>query len=126
MQAELSKYGDTTMAAIFAVDNERPSRLSNEMLVEINRKLQMVLEDALLKNITLKASFHLIIQPQHFHCSKVSRQWARRLRVCRAKTEPFRAVCTRDNDSFVIESVQVSLSQLLHAASKGTRKLASG
>lgn len=71
MQAELSKYGDTTMAAIFAVDNERPSRLSNEMLVEINRKLQLVLEDALLKNITLKAGLCLLIQPQHLHCSKV-------------------------------------------------------
>ena len=58
------------MAAIFGVDNERPSRLSNEMLVEINRKLQMVLEDALLKNITLKAGDCLLIQFQRFYCSK--------------------------------------------------------
>ena len=83
MQAELARYGDTTMAAIFALDsNGKAPKMSADMLAEVNRKLQTVLEDALLKNITLKvltcsspiidSSSRLLV------CSKASRRWARR------------------------------------------------
>jgi hypothetical protein len=52
LQAELSRHGGI-MASVYgsrAVD----SNMTLELSLEINRKLQSVLEDTLLKNITLK------------------------------------------------------------------------
>jgi hypothetical protein len=52
LQAELSKHGGI-MASLYgsrALDDS----MTLELSLEINRKLQAVLEDTLLKNITLK------------------------------------------------------------------------
>lgn len=53
-QAELAKHGGI-MASVY---NQRVSddNMTLELSLEINQKLQAVLEDTLLKNITLKVS----------------------------------------------------------------------
>lgn len=53
-KAELSKYGGI-MASLYNSKCD-DSSLSLELSLEINRKLQAVLEDTILKNITLKVS----------------------------------------------------------------------
>lgn len=55
-QAELARHGGI-MASVY---NQRVSddNMTLELSLEINQKLQAVLEDTLLKNITLKVSFH--------------------------------------------------------------------
>lgn len=53
-QAELSKYGGI-MAALYNPKSDS-NVLSLELSLDINRKLQAVLEDTILKNITLKVS----------------------------------------------------------------------
>lgn len=60
LQRELLKRGSTVMSSLFKDSNE--SEMTLELSLEINRKLQAVLEDTILKNITLKVSqtFQLI------------------------------------------------------------------
>ena len=52
----MARHGDSTIAAMLGsqyVDVSR-TNLTLDMSMEINRKLQAVLEDTLLKNITFK------------------------------------------------------------------------
>jgi hypothetical protein len=56
-QAELSKYGGI-MATLYNSKGDN-NALSLELSLEINRKLQAVLEDTILKNITLKVSWNV-------------------------------------------------------------------
>ncbi|XP_055685120.1 coiled-coil domain-containing protein 186 [Lutzomyia longipalpis] len=54
-KAELANYGGGIMAAIYGGSNSNKSgEMTLELSLEINRKLQALLEDTLLKNITLK------------------------------------------------------------------------
>ena len=47
------------MASVFTGHvQKRTSEMTLELSLEINRKMQAVLEDTLLKNITLKVSWH--------------------------------------------------------------------
>lgn len=54
----MAKKGHTVMGSVFGGGSGHSSgefsNLTNELSVQIMRKLQAVLEDALLKNITLK------------------------------------------------------------------------
>jgi hypothetical protein len=45
------------------------SGMTLELSLEINRKLQAVLEDTLLKNITLKVQCHEIFAYRYFSCT---------------------------------------------------------
>lgn len=54
-KAELSKYGGI-MASLYNSSKRDDNTLTLELSLEINRKLQAVLEDTILKNITLKVS----------------------------------------------------------------------
>lgn len=56
LQAEVSKYGGI-MASLYSSKSD-DNALSLELSMEINRKLQAVLEDTILKNITLKVSWN--------------------------------------------------------------------
>lgn len=63
-QAEVAK-SKGVMASMF---NSRVSdnNLTLELSLDINRKLQAVLEDTILKNITLKVSFYLFFRYKNF------------------------------------------------------------
>ncbi|VVD05968.1 unnamed protein product [Leptidea sinapis] len=50
---EIARLGGGAMAAVWGGD---PGGMSLELSLEMNKKLQAVLEDTLLKNITLKVS----------------------------------------------------------------------
>jgi hypothetical protein len=52
-QAELSKHGGI-MAAVYGGGRTTSPEITLDLSMEINKKLQAVLEDTLLKNITLK------------------------------------------------------------------------
>lgn len=56
-KAELAKYGGI-MAAVYSGSSMKnvTSEMTLELSLEINRKLQLLLEDTILKNITLKVS----------------------------------------------------------------------
>ena len=54
MQAQLAKKGGI-MASVYN-RHSQDDHLTLDLSLEINRKLQAVLEDTLLKNITLKVS----------------------------------------------------------------------
>lgn len=60
LQAELARHGGI-MASVY---NQRVSddNMTLELSLEINQKLQAVLEDALFKNITLKASLGFTVE----------------------------------------------------------------
>ena len=54
-KSELAKYGNGVMAAIYGgIKGSENKSMNLELSLEINKKLQAVLEDTLLKNITLK------------------------------------------------------------------------
>uniref|UniRef100_A0A1L8DN09 Putative signal transducer n=1 Tax=Nyssomyia neivai TaxID=330878 RepID=A0A1L8DN09_9DIPT len=53
-KAELANYGGGIMAAIYGGTSSKSNEMTLELSLEINRKLQALLEDTLLKNITLK------------------------------------------------------------------------
>ncbi|XP_055712766.1 coiled-coil domain-containing protein 186 isoform X2 [Phlebotomus papatasi] len=54
-KAELAKYGGGIMAAIYGgATSSKNAEMTLDLSLEINRKLQALLEDTLLKNITLK------------------------------------------------------------------------
>jgi hypothetical protein len=55
LQAELSKHGGI-MATLYGSQAYDDS-MTLELSLEINRKLQAVLEDTILKNITLKVKY---------------------------------------------------------------------
>lgn len=59
-KAELSKYGGI-MAAVYggAAVKSSSNEMTLDLSLEINRKLQALLEDTILKNITLKVSFYV-------------------------------------------------------------------
>ena len=63
------------------------SGMTIELSLEINKKLQAVLEDTLLKNITLKVIYQLALCPHVFYISfffrKTSILWGRKLQLCR-------------------------------------------
>lgn len=73
-KAELAKYGGGIMAAIYGGGtSSKNAEMTLDLSLEINRKLQALLEDTLLKNITLKVSLsstHLIL----FTCLYVYRK----------------------------------------------------
>lgn len=56
LQAELAKHGGI-MASMYG--SKVDDSMTLELSLEINRKLQAVLEDTLLKNITLKVYFNM-------------------------------------------------------------------
>lgn len=57
-KSELAKYGNGVMSAIYnGLKGAENKSMNLELSLEINKKLQAVLEDTLLKNITLKVSF---------------------------------------------------------------------
>lgn len=61
-KAELSKYGGSSiMAAVYngAIKGNSSNEMTLELSLEINRKLQELLEDTILKNITLKVCIYL-------------------------------------------------------------------
>lgn len=63
-KSELAKYGSGVMSAIYNgmkgpnISSNTPMTL--DLSLEINRKLQAVLEDTLLKNITLKENLDVL------------------------------------------------------------------
>ncbi|EDW17389.1 uncharacterized protein Dmoj_GI16878 [Drosophila mojavensis] len=60
-KSELVKYGNGVMAAIYGgVKGAESKGMSLELSLEINKKLQAVLEDTLLKNITLKENLDVL------------------------------------------------------------------
>ncbi|EDW76917.1 uncharacterized protein Dwil_GK20851 [Drosophila willistoni] len=63
-KSELVKYGNGIMAAIYggvkAADQANNKAMSLDLSLEINKKLQTVLEDTLLKNITLKENLDVL------------------------------------------------------------------
>ncbi|SPP87068.1 coiled-coil domain-containing protein 186 [Drosophila guanche] len=60
-KSELVKYGNGIMAAIYGGSKGSESKgMSLELSLEINKKLQTVLEDTLLKNITLKENLDML------------------------------------------------------------------
>ena len=63
------------------------SGMTIELSLEINKKLQAVLEDTLLKNITLKVIYQLALCPHVFYISfffrKTSILWGKKLQLCR-------------------------------------------
>lgn len=60
-KSELVKYGNGVMAAIYGgVKGAESKSMSLELSLEINKKLQTVLEDTLLKNITLKENLDVL------------------------------------------------------------------
>lgn len=65
LQAEVVKHGGI-MASLYG-SKQSDEGLTLELSLEINRKLQAVLEDTLLKNITLKVSHVLTIICQYHY-----------------------------------------------------------
>ena len=66
-QRKLSEHGGGIMASIYSSNRDSTSGgMTLDLSLEINRKLQAVLEDTLLKNIMLKVtrfeSFNLVIK----------------------------------------------------------------
>ena len=66
-QRKLSEHGGGIMASIYSSNRDSTSGgMTLDLSLEINRKLQAVLEDTLLKNIMLKVatfeSFNLVIE----------------------------------------------------------------
>ncbi|XP_017081235.1 coiled-coil domain-containing protein 186 [Drosophila eugracilis] len=62
-KSELVKYGNGIMAAIYGGSSKAAGEnkaMSLELSLEINKKLQTVLEDTLLKNITLKENLDVL------------------------------------------------------------------
>lgn len=60
-KSELVKYGNGVMAAIYGgVKGAESKGMSLDLSLEINKKLQAVLEDTLLKNITLKENLDVL------------------------------------------------------------------
>ncbi|KAH8301218.1 hypothetical protein KR018_007953 [Drosophila ironensis] len=63
-KSELMKYGNGIMAAIYGGGSSRAGgegkAMSLDLSLEINKKLQTVLEDTLLKNITLKENLDVL------------------------------------------------------------------
>ncbi|XP_016966335.1 coiled-coil domain-containing protein 186 [Drosophila biarmipes] len=62
-KSELLKYGNGIMAAIYGGSSKaggESKAMSLELSLEINKKLQTVLEDTLLKNITLKENLDVL------------------------------------------------------------------
>ncbi|KAH8302133.1 hypothetical protein KR044_003149 [Drosophila immigrans] len=60
-KSELVKYGNGVMAAIYGgVKGADSKGMSLDLSLEINKKLQTVLEDTLLKNITLKENLDVL------------------------------------------------------------------
>lgn len=62
-KSELVKYGNGIMAAIYGGSSKAGGEnkaMSLELSLEINKKLQAVLEDTLLKNITLKENLDVL------------------------------------------------------------------
>jgi len=60
-KSELVKYGNGVMAAIYGgVKGTDTKAMSLDLSLEINKKLQAVLEDTLLKNITLKENLDVL------------------------------------------------------------------
>nr|XP_016941891.2 coiled-coil domain-containing protein 186 [Drosophila suzukii] len=62
-KSELVKYGNGIMAAIYGGSSKaggESKAMSLELSLEINKKLQTVLEDTLLKNITLKENLDVL------------------------------------------------------------------
>jgi len=60
-KSELVKYGNGVMAAIYGgVKGTESKSMSLDLSLEINKKLQTVLEDTLLKNITLKENLDVL------------------------------------------------------------------
>ncbi|KAH8395295.1 hypothetical protein KR222_008220, partial [Zaprionus bogoriensis] len=60
-KSELVKYGNGVMAAIYGgVKGAESKGMSLDLSLEINKKLQTVLEDTLLKNITLKENLDVL------------------------------------------------------------------
>ncbi|KAH8380423.1 hypothetical protein KR009_010663 [Drosophila setifemur] len=62
-KSELVKYGNGIMAAIYGGSSKvsgESKPMSLELSLEINKKLQTVLEDTLLKNITLKENLDML------------------------------------------------------------------
>ncbi|XP_073843220.1 coiled-coil domain-containing protein 186 [Musca autumnalis] len=60
-KSELAKYGNGVMSAIYGgIKGVENKSMSLELSLEINKKLQAVLEDTLLKNITLKENLDVL------------------------------------------------------------------
>ncbi|XP_065360060.1 coiled-coil domain-containing protein 186 [Calliphora vicina] len=60
-KSELAKYGHGVMSAIYGgIKGVENKSMSLELSLEINKKLQAVLEDTLLKNITLKENLDVL------------------------------------------------------------------
>lgn len=56
-KSELAKYGGGVMSAIYGgIKGANQTSMTLDLSLEINKKLQAVLEDTLLKNITLKVN----------------------------------------------------------------------
>ena len=56
MQAQLAKKGQGVMAAVYTQHPQDGGTMTLELALEISHKLQALLEDTLLKNITLKVA----------------------------------------------------------------------
>jgi hypothetical protein len=61
---------------------------SSDLLVEINARLQALLEDTLVKNITLKVCSLTI--DVNLHIRRILTHWAKKYRDCRAKIDNYR------------------------------------
>ncbi|XP_011186147.1 coiled-coil domain-containing protein 186 [Zeugodacus cucurbitae] len=59
-KSELAKYGNGVMSAIYNGIKGDTKSMTLELSLEINKKLQAVLEDTLLKNITLKENLDVL------------------------------------------------------------------
>ncbi|XP_037933515.1 coiled-coil domain-containing protein 186-like [Teleopsis dalmanni] len=59
-KSDLAKYGNGVMSAIYGGIKGDNKSMSLELSLEINKKLQAVLEDTLLKNITLKENLDVL------------------------------------------------------------------
>ncbi|XP_054733573.1 coiled-coil domain-containing protein 186 [Anastrepha obliqua] len=59
-KSELAKYGNGVMSAIYNGIKGDTRSMTLELSLEINKKLQAVLEDTLLKNITLKENLDVL------------------------------------------------------------------
>jgi len=59
-KSELAKYGGVMSAIYGGIKGANQTSMTLELSLEINKKLQAVLEDTLLKNITLKENLDVL------------------------------------------------------------------
>ncbi len=76
---------------------QRDTEITYELSLEINRKMQSILEDTLLKNITLKVCgcVAIVTNPPLYYTRRALTHWAGRYRDCLHSYKPMRH--TEDN-----------------------------